>query len=188
MNKKVIRLTESDLRKIVKESVNRILKEDYYSMKDPYGSRKLSDFSSDEAKALYDYDPGFAVSRTHRFDGSDDTFEPAALSNVPYNEPMFPEDEQPFKYWDAIKKFDDRHPIDPSAEDKAYQMDRDWRNNNVVKIYSDGKEDYNYNVHDDAFETSGAKGRLGRLNAFDDDFKGDKVRKFNGTRSSLRSK
>lgn len=36
MNKKVIRLTESDLHKIVKESVNRILKEDMFGSEPPY--------------------------------------------------------------------------------------------------------------------------------------------------------
>ena len=35
MNKKLIRLTEQDLHRIVKESVNKILKEGYFD--DPYG-------------------------------------------------------------------------------------------------------------------------------------------------------
>ena len=50
--KQIIKLTESDLHKIVKESVKRILKEDYYSMQKPYGNRKLSDFSSEESKII----------------------------------------------------------------------------------------------------------------------------------------
>lgn len=48
-----------------------------------------------------------------------------------------------------------------------------------------GEDDYNYNVHDNAFDAAGAKGRVGRLNSFDDDSKGEMSRKFNGTLSSL---
>lgn len=193
--KKIIRLTESDLHRIVKESVKKILKEDYYSMQKPYGNRKLSDFSSEESKALNDYDQGFGVWQKHKFDGSKDTFEPAPLGNIPYNEPEFPEDEQPYQYWNSIRDFDDRHPIDPSPEDKNYQMDKSWRDNNFGKNWSnydyadeDGENDYNFNVHDNAFDAAGAKGRVGRLNSFDDDFKGNKARKFNGTMNSLRKK
>ena len=192
---KIIRLTESDLHRIVKESVKRVLKEDYYSMQKPYGNRKLSDFSSEESKALNDYDPGFGVWQKHKFDGSKDTFEPAPLGNIPYNEPEFPEDEQPYQYWNSIRDFDDRHPIDPSPEDKNYQMDKSWRDNSFGKNWSnyyyadeDGEDDYNFNVHDNAFDAAGAKGRVGRLNSFDDDFKGNKARKFNGTMNSLRKR
>ena len=193
--KKIIRLTESDLHRIVKESVKKILKEDYYSMQKPYGNRKLSDFSSEESKALNDYDQGFGVWQKHKFDGSKDTFEPAPLGNIPYNEPEFPEDEQPYQYWNSIRDFDDRHPIDPSPEDKNYQMDKSWRDNSFGKNWSnydyadeDGEDDYNFNVHDNAFDAAGAKGRVGRLNSFDDDFKGNKARKFNGTINSLRKR
>lgn len=193
--KKIIRLTESDLHRIVKESVKKILKEDYYSMQKPYGNRKLSDFSSEESKALNDYDQGFGVWQKHKFDGSKDTFEPAPLGNIPYNEPEFPEDEQPYQYWNSIRDFDDRHPIDPSPEDKNYQMDKSWRDNSFGKNWSnydyadeDGEDDYNFNVHDNAFDAAGAKGRVGRLNSFDDDFKGNKARKFNGTMNSLRKR
>lgn len=193
--KKIIRLTESDLHRIVKESVKKILKEDYYSMQKPYGNRKLSDFSSEESKALNDYDQGFGVWQKHKFDGSKDTFEPAPLGNIPYNEPEFPEDEQPYQYWNSIRDFDDRHPIDPSPEDKKYQMDKSWRDNSFGKNWSnydyadeDGEDDYNFNVHDNAFDAAGAKGRVGRLSSFDDDFKGNKARKFNGTMNSLRKK
>jgi len=191
MAKQIIRLTESDLHKIIKESVNKILKEDYYSMQKPYGSRKLSDFSSKEAKGLYDYDPNFAVS--YKLGKNNPEYEPAPLGNIPYNEPEFPEDEQPFQYWDAIKDFDNRKPIDPSSEDKAYQMDKDWRDNSFGNNWSDydyaddnGADDYNYNTHNDAFEAYGAKGRVGRLNSFDDTPQGRKARKFNGTINSLR--
>ena len=193
--KKIIKLTESDLHRIVKESVKRVLKEDYYSIQKPYGNRKLSDFSSEESKALNDYDPGFGVWQKHKFDGSKDTFEPAPLGNIPYNEPEFPEDEQPYQYWNSIRDFDDRHPIDPSPEDKNYQMDKSWRDNSFGKNWSnydyadeDGEDDYNFNVHDNAFDAAGAKGRVGRLNSFDDDFKGNKARKFNGTMNSLRTR
>ena len=193
--KKIIRLTESDLHRIVKESVKKILKEDYYSMQKPYGNRKLSDFSSEESKALNDYDQGFGVWQKHKFDGSKDTFEPAPLGNIPYNEPEFPDDEQPYQYWNSIRDFDDRHPIDPSPEDKNYQMDKSWRDNNFGKNWSnydyadkDVEDDYNFNVYDNAFDAAGAKGRVGRLNSFDDDFKGNKARKFNGTMNSLRKR
>lgn len=189
--KKIIKLTESDLHRIVKEAVNRILKEDYYSMQRPYGRRKLSDFSSEDSKGLYDYDPNFAVVHTL----GTNKYEPAPLGNIPNNEPEFPEDEQPYQYWRSIRDFDDRHPIDPSDEDKRYQMDKDWRDTSFGKNWSyydyadeDGKEDYNHNVHDNAFDSSGANGRVGRLNVFDDDFKGNKARKFNGTIKSLRNK
>lgn len=189
--RKVVRLTEQDLRNIVMESVNRILKEDYYSMKNPYGKRKLSDFSSKESKALYDYDPNFAVQHTL----GTDKYEPAPLGNIPNNEPEFEEDEQPYQYWTAIRDFDERHPIDPSRDDKEYQMDKSWRDNSFASNWNDfdyadedGGKDYNYNVHSNAFDASGAKGRIGRLNAFDDDWKANKARKFNGTLSSLKRK
>lgn len=192
VNKKTIRLTESDLHKVIKEAVNIILKEDYYSAKRPYGSRKLSDFSSDEAKALNDYDSGFGVWQRHKFDGSKDTFEPAPLINDPYNEPMFPENEQPYQYWDSLRNFDDRHPIDPSSKDKEYQINKSWMDDSFGKNWNyydyandEGEDDYNYNVHDNAFDAAGAKGRVGRLNSFDDDSKGEMSRKFNGTLSSL---
>jgi len=187
--KKIIRLTESDLHDIIKESVKKILKEDYYSMQKPYGSRKFSDFSSKDSKGLYDYDPNFAVSHTL----GTNKYEPAPLGNIPNNEPEFPEDEQPYQYWNSIRDFDNRHPIDPSLEDKKYQMDKSWRDNSFGKNWSDydyadedGEMDYNHNVHDNAFDSSGAKGRIGRINAFDDDWKGEKAKKFNGTLSSLK--
>ena len=245
--KQIIKLTESDLHRIVKESVERILsesdssihikpenkgkftatkkatgksteelthsknpltrkranfakmakrhwkplKEDYYSMNKPYGGRKFSDFSSEETKGLYDYDPNFAMS--YKLDDNNPKYEPALLGNIPYNEPEFPEDEQPYQYWNSLKDFDDRKPIYPSPEDKAYQMDRDWKNNSLDGNWSiydyadeDGSDDYNYNVHDNAFNAAGAKGRVDRLNSFDDTFKGDKARNFNGTMNSLR--
>ena len=34
----------------------------------------------------------------------------------------------------------------------------------------DGGTEYNHNVHDNAFDSSCAKGRIGRINAFDDDW------------------
>ena len=49
MNKKRIRLTESDLHKIVKESVNRVLNEDYASNYD--------ELIRDEMYRLYDLEP-----------------------------------------------------------------------------------------------------------------------------------
>ena len=183
-----IRLTEADLHRIVKESVKRILKEDYYSMQRPYGRRKLSDFSSDEAKSLNDYDSGFGVWRKHTFDGKPDTFEPAPLGNIPNNEPEFPEDEQPYQYWRAIRDFDERKPIDPSDEDKAYQKEKSWKDYDFDKFRmfdDDEGDDYNYNVHPNAFRASGAK-RAGTLDAFDDSKRGDKVRRFNGTIRSIR--
>lgn len=183
-----IRLTESDLHRIVKEAVSKILKEDYYSMQRPYGKRKLSDFSSEESKALHDYDPGFGVWQKHTFDGKPDTYEPAPLGNIPNNEPEFPEDDQPYQYWSAIRDFDERKPIDPSDEDKAYQMDRDWNNyreKNYIGFEDDESDDYNHNVHLNAFRSSGAK-KAGTLDAFDDTNRGDKVRRFNGTMRSLR--
>ena len=44
MNKKMIRLTESDLHRIVKESVNKVLKEAY---KDPFNFFPDEDFSKE---------------------------------------------------------------------------------------------------------------------------------------------
>ena len=195
MAKQIIKLTESDLHKIIKESVKKILKEDYYSLNKPYGIKKLSDYSSDESKALHDYDEGVGVWQKHNFGDGEDTFEPAPLGNLPNNEPEFPEDEQPYQYWSSIRNFDERSPIDPSPEDKEYQMDKDWRDSSFGNNWSyydyaedDGSDDYNFNIHDNAFDASGAKGRVGRLNAFDDDNKGKKARRFNGTLGSLRKK
>ena len=51
MNKKLIRLTESDLHRIVKESVNRILKEGEYNFASGTGNY---DVNSDEWKTNYD--------------------------------------------------------------------------------------------------------------------------------------
>lgn len=161
--------------------------EDYYSMQKPYGSRKLSDFSSKDSKGLYDYDPGFAVS--HKL-GTDE-YEPAPLGNIPYNEPEFPEDDQPYQYWNSLKDFDDRKPIEPSKEDKDFQMNRDWNYMDFKNNFSyedEPNDDYNYNTHDNAFDAAGAKGRVGRLNSFGKDFKGDKARNFNGTMRSLSKK
>ena len=51
MNKKLIRLTESDLHRIVKESVNRVLKEAEYNFASSTGNY---DVNSDEWKTNYD--------------------------------------------------------------------------------------------------------------------------------------
>ena len=74
-------------------------------------------------------------------------------------------------------------------------MDKSWRDNSFGKNWSnynyadeDGEDDYNFNVHNNAFDAAGAKGRVGRLNSFDDDFKGNKARKFNGTMNSLKKR
>lgn len=186
---KIREIVNESVKKCVNEYVSAILKEDYYSMQNPYGHRKYSDFSPEESKGLFDYDPGFAISYTV---GKND-FEPAPLGNIPNNEPDFPEDEQPYMYWKSLKDFDDRKPIDPSDEDKEYQMDKSWRDDRWLSNWSDfdyadedGHSDYNFNVHDNAFDASGAKGRVGRLDALDNGGKGDKARKFNGTLNSLR--
>ena len=51
MNKRLIRLTESDLHRIVKESVNRILKEDFKHNKEAERLHKQAVFPSDEKRA-----------------------------------------------------------------------------------------------------------------------------------------
>ena len=51
MNKKLIRLTESDLHRIVKESVNRVLREGEYNFASGTGNY---DVNSDEWKTNYD--------------------------------------------------------------------------------------------------------------------------------------
>lgn len=192
MNKKLIRLTESDLHRIVRESVNKVLTEDYYSMNRPYGNRKLSDYSSEDSKKLNDYDKGFGVWQKHNFGGGEDTFEPAPLGNIPNNEPEFAEDEQPYQYWRSLRDYEERMPIDPSDEDKKFQMDRDWHEQDLRDNYFDYSDssdrDYNYNIHSDAFDASGANGRVTRLDSFDDTSGGRKARKFNGTLNSLRRK
>lgn len=178
--KKIIRLTETDIKNIVKETVKKILSEEYH----PYGNKKYSDYSSEESKALYDYDPNFAISHTL----GTNHYEPAPLGNIPNNEPDFPEDEQPYQYWSAIRKFDNRLPIEPSIADKKEQMKSDWNRLKWRQYnypFEDGEDDYNFNVHDNAFDASGANGRVDRLNAFDDDEKGKKAKKFNGTLNSL---
>lgn len=186
--KKIIRLTESELNNIVENAVKRIIKEDYYSMQKPYGTRRFGDYSSKESKALHDYDPNFAV----RHEIGTDNYEAAPLRNAPYNEPEWPEDDQPYQYWDSLIDYENRMPLEPSEKDKKAQMERDWRDqdfkNDYGKYVGDDSEDedYNFNVHPDSFEASGAKGRVGRLNAFDDSPKGTKAKKFNGTFRSLR--
>ena len=186
--KRKIRLTEGDLHRIVKESVKRILKEDYWSINRPYGKRKLSDYSSSDSKKLNDYDYRFGVWQKHNFGNGEDTFEPAPLGNIPNNEPEFPEDNQPYQYWRSLRDYEDRQPIDPSKEDKDFQMKRDWDYAERRDLYRNNYDaDINYNVYPDAFEASGARGRVGRLNSFDDEgFKGEKARKFNGTKRSLK--
>lgn len=192
--KKVIKLTESDLHRIVKESVTKILREDYYSMNKPYGKRKLSDYSSDETKALNDYDKGFGMWKKLQFSGDKNvkpTYEPAPIGNYP-DEHLFPEDDQPYQYWNSLRDYEDRMPIDPSPEDKAYQTKRDWHDIDFASNWDDFSyadehdTDYNYNVHNNAFDASGANGRVGRLNSFDDDVKGRKAKRFNGTMRSLK--
>ena len=51
MNKKLIRLTESDLHRIVKESVNRVLREGEYNFA---SGTENYDVNSDEWKTNYD--------------------------------------------------------------------------------------------------------------------------------------
>ena len=194
MKRKLIRITESELKNIIENTVKRIVKEDFYSMDKPYGRRKLSDYSSDDSKKLHDYDNGFGIWQKHNFGDNTDTFEPAPLGNIPNNEPEFPENDQPYQYWSSLRNYEDRQPIEPSQEDKEYQNDKSWRDINFASNWKDFDyadeydTDYNFNTHPDAFDASGAKGRVTRLDAFNDTKQGNKARRFNGTLKSLRNK
>lgn len=136
-----VRITESDLHRIIKESVKMVLRE-----------KSVMDYSSEETKAMYDYDPNFAVS--HNL--TTNQYEPAPLGNTPYNEPEFPEDEQPYQFWNSLRDFDERHNYDPKQREREMrrdfedaEMEKRWGHPNGNEVDSSGNYwDTNQNVMD----------------------------------------
>ena len=160
MNKKMIRLTENDLHKIVKESVKRILRENdfmqkYFSDNDFYKNRQAHhakinpyspsrSYSSDDVMKLHDYDPeAFPAWHERNLSGTHNDFYPGSKDG---------------DSWNTFGEYDDRLPIDPSPENKQYQINSAWdelaydnkNKNGKVHYYGDDRDywDTNLNIYD----------------------------------------
>lgn len=101
-----MKLTENKLYQIIRESVRAILKESY---------------SSDEVKALHDYDPNFGMVSTATPATGETTHKP--LNHVEHYGGSWKDSSE---YWNDLDKYSDRVG-NVDAKTKKKQMDSDWK-------------------------------------------------------------
>ena len=124
MNKKIIRLTESDLHKIVKESVNRILNERIHNLHpDEINDDFFDDWkgfdSRDDYKKMTDYDPKLSIrGDVDKFGTTIGKQNGEALSYYDYFDRQHPNRELDKEFdvendWDSLKpkgRFNEKYP------------------------------------------------------------------------------